>query len=139
MACVLSSLGNVALNFEDVYPSPFLKRPSTDHIELAQYIAKHHRGHFFVGEDVLFDDKSFVFKGSVKGNVFEKSEHDQRFYHRNQNLTHYYLKRLNFEHGDELMQIGKVGLSTFPKYFFSFATKKLKLKQVSSPSETPAF
>ncbi len=124
-ACVLSSLGNVALYFEDVYPSPFGKKSaSKDYLKIAQYISEHYREPIAINNDAIFNPKTFVFEGSVKGAVFEKDGNDARFFHRNQNLTHYYQDILNFERGDEVLQIGKVSLMTFPKYLWNTSKRK---------------
>lgn len=128
-ACVLSSLGNVALYFEDIYPSPFNnKAPSAQHLKIAQGISQSHRAAMAVNYDANFNCKTFVFEGSVSDSVFEKSESDAKYYHRNPELTDYYKNILNFERGDEVLQVGRVSLLTLPKYVFSSSLRKFKTK-----------
>jgi hypothetical protein len=52
-----------------------------------------------------------VFKGSVKNTPFEKNEHDSQFYHRNPDLNDFYRGFINFERGDEILQIGHASLA----------------------------
>ena len=124
-ACVLSSLGNVALYFEDIYPSPFKKKiPNKDYLNIANYISENYREPIAINETAIFNPETFIFEGSVKGEVFEKSSTDARYYHRNRDITNYYKNILNFERGDEVLQIGKVSLLTFPKYLWNTSKRK---------------
>ena len=126
-ACVLSSLGNVALYFEDIYPSPFgAKKPTGHHLNIAKGISKFHRAPIAINHDAKLNEQTFIFEGSVKDAVFEKSAHDSRFHHRNKEITHYYQSIMNFERGDEVLQVGKVSMLTLPKYFFKQAIRKVK-------------
>lgn len=126
-ACVLSSIGNVAMYFEDIYPSPYgVPAPSPTHIKIAQEISKNYREQIAINEDAIFDQENFVFRGSVEGTSFEKNEADTRFHHRNQALNAYYQDILNFDNGDEVLQIGKCSLFTFPRYMMKRSTKIMK-------------
>ena len=127
-ACVLSSLGNVALYFEDLYPSPYgVKAPSINHLKIAQDISEKYREPIAINKDAVLNTKSFIFEASVEGTVFEKDSSDRRFHHRDENLTAFYQDLINFERGDEVLQIGKVSLMTFPKYLLKQFSKKLKV------------
>lgn len=132
VACVLSSLGNVALYFENVYPSPFGKSsPSPIHQSIADAIDKNYRDPIAINSDATLDTENFVFRGSVDNTVFQKSAKDTRYYHRNSALTDYYINRLNFKNGDEVLQIGQIGLMSMPKYYAkTTALKLLKTTQV---------
>ncbi|MBY0515628.1 MAG: hypothetical protein K2P81_01880 [Bacteriovoracaceae bacterium] len=116
VACVLSSLGNVGLYFEDVYPSPFLKQASNEHLAIAKMIDEKYRWELFIDKEAIFDRKNFVFRGSVKGNMFQKNEQDQRFRHREDWLNLFYGNLMDFRNGDEVLQIGKVSFMAFPKH-----------------------
>lgn len=126
VACVLSSLGNVAKCFESVYPSPYELKPSELHKKIATKINLKYREDFYVSPKVKFNESTFVFEGSVSGNSFEKSKYDKRFFHREKHLNDFYMERINFERGDEVLQIGKVNLLTFIKYFFKQISRKIK-------------
>jgi hypothetical protein len=79
VACVLSSLGNVALHFDDVHPSPFRAgAPTPEHLRIAEAIARDHREPVAIDAAATFDADTFVMRGSVPGTVFEKSEQDAR-------------------------------------------------------------
>lgn len=134
VACVISSLGNVALNFEDVYPSPFKREASEEQKKIAQYISDNYRWELYINKGATFSSNKFVFKGSVTGTMFEKSESNKEFFHRDQELTQFYLDRINFKDGDEVLQIGKVSLLTYPRYLL----KKMKRKPLIS-RELPVY
>ena len=126
-ACVLSSLGNVAMYFENLYPSPYgVKTPSPRHLKIARAIDENHRASIAINEHARFNKERFVFEGSVEGTVFEKNSDDHRFHHRDNGLTEYYQNLLSFDRGDEALQIGKVSILTFPKYLIRKAGVKIK-------------
>ncbi len=126
-ACVLSSLGNVAMYFENLYPSPYgVKVPSIRHLKIARAIDKNYRASIAIKDSATFNVSRFVFEGSVGGTVFEKDSNDGRFHHRDSALTEYYQDLLSFERGDEALQIGKVSILTFPKYLMRKASVKVK-------------
>lgn len=128
-ACVLSSLGNVALYFEELYPSPYgAEVPSITHVNIAKAVDKHFRDPIAINKDAQFNLETFVFEGSVDGTSFQKDGEDKRFHHRNRKITQYYQNILNFENGDEVLQVGKVSLLTFPKYILKTAKLKTKRK-----------
>lgn len=126
-ACVLSSLGNVAMYFENLYPSPYgVKAPSARHIDIARTIDQNYRESIAIKDSAKFNAERFVFEGSVGGTVFEKDADDGRFHHRDNALTQYYQDLLRFDRGDEALQIGKVSILTFPKYLMRKAAVKMK-------------
>jgi hypothetical protein len=117
VACVLSSVGSVALNFDAVYPSPFgAVAPSPVHRRIAQVVAEHYRDDIAIDSDAHFDAVRFVFRGSVKGSVFQKSEQDERFHHRDSEVNDFYRGLLRFDEGDEVLQIGHFSLATLVRY-----------------------
>ncbi len=106
-AAVLSSLGSVALHFQNVYPSPARNNdPSPTHRRIAEAINHHYRHKMFVPESSTFDREAFIFRGSIKETVFAKEGDDPRFLHRKEFLNDYYRSILDFERGDEVLQIG---------------------------------
>ena len=128
-ACVLSSIGNVAKYFEKVYPSPFNQEaPSVNHLFIAKEISDKYRSQIAINETAYFDENKFVFEGSVSDTVFQKNSDDKRFHHRDIGLTNFYKSLLNFDRGDEVLQIGQVSLFTFPKYIIKQMSRKIKQK-----------
>jgi hypothetical protein len=138
VACVLSSLGNVALHFEDVYPSPFMTEPSEEHRQIAKMIDQKYRWELYINKDATFDEEHFVFERSVSGTMFEKSETDRKFYHRDQDLTHFYMDLIDFQNGDEVLQIGKISLMSFPFYLLRTLRRKMSMTRFLEQGETVA-
>lgn len=119
VACVLSSLGNVALNFDAVYPSPFEpSHPRKEHLQVARTIDRYYRSRMFIRDDAVFDDEAFVFRGSVRGTVFQKEADDVRYGHRDPIVNDFYRQRMDFERGDEVLQVGCVTAWSLVKYAF---------------------
>ena len=118
VACVLSSLGNMALSFEGVVPSPYAAAPPSDaHRAIARAIDTQHRDKVYILPTASLDEERFVFCGSVRGTVFQKEARDPRFRHRNEFLNSYYESLLDFERGDEAVQVGFVRFATVFRYF----------------------
>jgi hypothetical protein len=114
---VLSSLGNVALHFDAVYPSPFgPARPSATHLRIARAIGAHYRRPIHIDPAAELDEEAFVFRGSVPGTVFQKDAGDSRFFHRDRELNDYYQGLMSFERGDEVVQVARVGLGTLGRF-----------------------
>ncbi len=117
VACVLSSLGNVALHFDDVHPAPWTPGPSRTHRRIGAAISAHHRGDIYIRDDADFDPQGFVFRGSnAPGNMFCKAEDDARFHHRERALNDWYAERIDFAAGDEFLQVGHVSLRRLLTY-----------------------
>ena len=130
-AAVLSSLGNVAMHFEGVYPSPFYDRaPSTAHLKIARAIDREFRDKMYVKADAVLDEERFVFRGSVKGTVFHKERDDFSYHHRKNGLNRFYANIMNFEQGDEVLQIGYFRLVSVIRYILrQYRMKKLNRRQ----------
>ncbi|MEL6177470.1 MAG: hypothetical protein AAFS10_00885 [Myxococcota bacterium] len=129
-ACVLSSLGSIALNFDNVHPSPFnnTQPPSRDHLRIAAAIDRHYRKELAIEPDAVFDPNAFVFRDSVKDTVFAKDGNDTRYHHRNRVINDFYRNRLRFSHGDEVLQIGQVSLMTA----FGYISRRKKSKKIAA-------
>lgn len=106
-AAVLSSLGNVAVHFEGVFPAPGgPDTPSETHLRIARTVNDYYREKIYIRSEAQFDEANFVFRGSVEQTVFQKSEEDVRFHHRDERLNEYYRNLMQFDHGDEVLQVG---------------------------------
>jgi hypothetical protein len=129
-ACVLSSLGNVALYFDNVFPSPFgLDKPTWKHHLIANTIDIHYRDKMYIRQDAKFDSDRFVFRGSVTDTPFEKSVEDKRYYHRISTLNDYYNSIMNIDNGDEVLQVGTVSALTVFRYYRRLKRAKILLRQ----------
>ena len=103
----MSSLVNVSLFFEQVYPSPLPQSKLTEkHKKIARAIDRYYRDKIYISNSAVFDNDHFVFRGSVKDTVFQKNEDDKKYYHRNAYLNDYYKNKMQFHNGDEVLQIG---------------------------------
>lgn len=119
VACVLSSVGNVALSFDEVFPSPWTHQPSATHRQIAEVISARYRDDIHIDPAAVFDARRFVFRGSVGGTVFHKDAEDARFHHREAGLNAFYTVLLDFDAGDEVVQIGHFSLATLRRYLAS--------------------
>lgn len=135
-AAVLSSLGNVALYFDSVFPSPFGDvKPSGRHHRIAREIGERFRRKIYIREDALFDRDRFVFRGSVKDTVFQKSADDRQFHHRDDYLNRFHMSLMNFSEGDEVLQVGHVSALTAAKH--TLRRRKLRRQAThSGPGRT---
>ncbi len=125
-AAVLSSLVNVALYFENVYPSPFARSRKTKEYDLiAAAIDAYYRDKMFINDDAVFDGESFIFQKSVKNTVFQKEGSDPTFHHRNRILNSYYQGILDFDRGDEVLQIGYASTFAAIKHMLRMNNKKV--------------
>ncbi|MBM4371497.1 MAG: hypothetical protein FJ098_07570 [Deltaproteobacteria bacterium] len=129
-AAVLSSLGNVAQHFEAVYPAPMEdSRPWPEHFRIADAIDRLYRDKIFILDGATFDPETFVFRGSVRNTVFQKDRDDVQFHHRKPLLNDFYRDRMNFQDGDEVLQIG---------YTSALSPLKHTLKRLRKPREQRA-
>ncbi len=117
VACVLSSLANVGRHFDQVFPSADgPERPSATHRRIAEAVDALYRDKIYIRADAALDREAFVFRGSVRGTVFQKDEDDARFHHRDRASNRFYSSLMDFENGDEILQIGSMSLLTGLRY-----------------------
>ena len=117
VACVLSSLGNIAKNFENVFPSPTVLQPDKEALKMARAVEKEYRSWIHLPYESDFSYDSFVFKESAL-DMFHKSTTDTEYYHREEKYNDYYTSIMNIDEGDEVLQTGYFSLWTFIKYLF---------------------
>lgn len=115
LACVVSSLGNVAREFDNVWPSPAHPNgpPSEMHAHIAAYIAQspNLRKELYIPSGCIYDADKSVFQGSVKGTVFSKERNDERYHHRSGEMNKFYDSRIDWERGDEVLEIWNISLT----------------------------
>jgi hypothetical protein len=116
-ASVLSSLGNVALHFEDVHPSPFRQGPpTTRHRHIAATVSRLYRRAMHLPASARFCERRFVFVGANRGTPFHKHGDDARFHHRDRALTGWYAALADLDGGDAVLQVGRVSLAGLARY-----------------------
>lgn len=112
---ILKATGKV---YNNVFPSPECPTmPSESHKYIADCIDKQHRKDMFIRPEVVFDDKRFIFYGSISGTVFEKDVAKT-----GTKVDSYYYERL--KGNNEILQIGYIDFQLFNNYS-SFLIKKV--------------
>jgi hypothetical protein len=110
--------GMVAETFEDVYPSALPgARRSLQHLLLARSLMGAHRYVFGVGPEAGFDEERFVATNAYTGGsdalkkAFEVAAH-----HRNPVHNAFCAAQLDYERGDDLVQIGRISMGAATTY-----------------------
>ena len=117
---VPSVVGMVTETFSDVYPSPRAEaRQSFAHLQLARGIMRRHRGVFGVGDEAGFDENRFVITDAYTGgsDALKKSL-DEAPKHRDAEYTDFCARELDYERGDDVLQIGRIDLAAARAYLF---------------------
>ncbi|MBR1087397.1 hypothetical protein JQ621_07865 [Bradyrhizobium manausense] len=117
---VPSVVGMVTETFSDVYPSPRPEaRQSFAHLQLARGIMRQHRGVFGVGTDAGFDESRFVITDAYTGGSDAlKKTFDEAPKHRDPQYAEFCARELNYERGDDVLQIGRIDLAAARAYLF---------------------
>ncbi len=115
---VPSVFGMVAESFENVFPLPDpSRRPTRAHIGIARQIMERHRNAFGVGEEALFHTGQFVIVNSYTGGSDNlKKSYDEAPKHRRDEYNRMCLEQLDYDRGDDFLQIGRWTLSTAQRY-----------------------
>ena len=110
--------GMVSETFSDVYPSPLPgARRSFAHLQLARGIMAHHRAVFGVGEDAGFNEARFVITDAYTGGSDAlKKTFEGAPKHRNELYNEFCAHQLDYERGDDLLQLGRLDLTTASRY-----------------------
>lgn len=123
-------IGRVAETFGEVYPNPIdPKSHSFKHLILAREIMKHHRHVFGVGGDAVFRERDFVIENSYTGGsdhlkkTFQESAH-----HRKPVFNEFCQKHLDYDRGDDFLQLGNIQLQTI----YDYVTKDIPSKSIMS-------
>ena len=113
-------LGKVSENFTEVFPNPKTNQRRTfDHLTLARQIMEYHRDVFGVGPEATFDEDRFVIENSYTGGSDHlKKKFEDCTMHRVPIYNDYCKQELNYERGDDFLQLGKTDLQTVFQYVF---------------------
>jgi hypothetical protein len=111
-------IGKVSESFSDVYPSPILdSKPSIDHIMLARQIMEKYRHVFGVGADASFDEKKFVIANAYTGGSDHlKKKFTEAQPHRREVYNEFCMKHLNYDRGDDFLQLGRLDINVTKDY-----------------------
>ncbi len=116
-------VGMVAETFSDVFPSPApAARRSYDHLTLARQIMSRHRAAFGVGPDAAFDEATFVIADAYTGGSDAlKKTFEQSAKHRLEAYNAFCLARLDYDRGDDVIQIGRIDMAAAARYLHKVA------------------
>jgi len=113
--------GMVAETFSDVFPSPDpAARCSFAHLQLARDILRHHRHVFGVGPEAGFDEARFVITTAYTGgsDALKKTFADAPK-HRDERYNAFCARELDYDRGDDLLQLGRIDLAGARRYLLS--------------------
>ncbi len=110
---VPSVFGLVSQTFSEVFPTPEKSGHRTlKHLLIARLIMAGHRQNFGVGDDAEFDEDRFIITNAYTGG----SDHLKKTYeeapkHRETKFNDFCNQHLNYDRGDDVLQIGKIDLT----------------------------
>ena len=116
--------GMVAESFEDVYPSAKEDaRQRYDHLHLARQIMARYRHVFGVGEEATFEEEPSIIRDSYTGGSDNlKKRFPDAPKHRIEAYNTMCEANLDYDRGDDFLQLGKVSLPAARRYFTRSAT-----------------
>ncbi len=111
-------IGMVSESFGNVYPNPLQNtRRSYDHLVLAREIMTRYRYVFGVGEEAEFDEEAFVLKNAYTGGSDNlKKTFEQTPKHRNAVYNDFTQAALNYDRGDDILQLGQMDVTAYYHY-----------------------
>jgi hypothetical protein len=113
-------VGMVTESFANVYPTPDATAQSFDHLTIARQIMRGHRHVFGVGPDAGFDEARFVITNAYTGGSDDlKKTFDQATKHRQPKYNDLCATTLDYQRGDDFLQIGQVNMAAAQKYAFA--------------------
>lgn len=122
-------IGMVSESFGNVYPNPKLNgRRTYDHLILAREIMQSHRDVFGVGPEAEFDEETFVIKNAYTGgsdNLKKTLESAPK--HRNELFNKFAEEMLDYERGDDILQLGQMDVKTYYHYMIHSIPNESKL------------
>jgi hypothetical protein len=111
--------GMVAEAFDNVYPTAdATARQRYDHLHLARQIMARYRSVFGVGSDAVYDERRGVIENSYTGGSDNlKKRFDEAAKHRIEAYNAACARGLDYDRGDDFLQIGQVTLRAARSYF----------------------
>jgi hypothetical protein len=111
-------IGMVAETFSNVFPSPLPgSRQSFSHLTLARQIMSRHRDVFGVGEEASFDEtRTVIANAYIGGSDCLKKRFEDAPKHRKQIYNEFCAANLDYERGDDFLQIGVIDIAAARRY-----------------------
>lgn len=125
-----AGIGAVSDYFNETYPTYKNDNECTlKHLTIARYVLGNYRSEFACSENAVFDENTFVVKGSnnsVGGGAPEFIKEDGKpiSFYKNERCNEFCRKRINYAAGDELFQVAKVDFVLTSLKYVLAATKK---------------
>lgn len=114
---VPSVVGMVSEMFSNVWPRPQQERRTLNHLLLARHIMSDHRDVFGVGGDAGFDENRFVITDAYTGGSDDlKKTWETAPKHRDDRYNRFCAERLDYDRGDDVIQIGQMDLTAMRTY-----------------------
>ncbi len=114
---VPSVVGMVSEMFSSVWPKPQGGRRTLNHLLLARHILDDHREVFGVGDDAGFDEDRFVITNAYTGGSDDlKKTWEEAPKHRDDHYNTFCAEQLDYERGDDVIQLGQMDLSAMRTY-----------------------
>jgi hypothetical protein len=120
-------IGMVAETFSNVFPSPLPgSRQSFSHLTLARQIMSRHRHVFGVGEDASFDERRAVIANAYTGGSDDlKKRFEDAPKHRKQIYNEFCAANLDYQRGDDFLQIGVIDIAAARRYLLRSTPRAL--------------
>jgi hypothetical protein len=118
VAAVLSSLGNFARHVQHVHPAPGSRPSRREHQLIAEAFDRRYRAKAHIQPEATFDPVTFVFRGSGRGTAFQKRADETQYHHRDPELNAYYASIMHFDDGDEVLQVGSLGVTDLVRHLW---------------------
>ena len=114
---VPSVVGMVSEMFSDTWPKPDADRRTLNHVLMARRIMASHRHVFGVGKDAEFDETRFVITNAYTGGSDDlKKTWEQAPKHRDAEYNDFCAAQLDYERGDDVLQLGRMDLPAIRRY-----------------------
>lgn len=115
---VPSIIGKVSETFSGIFPDPLTHRKKKfKQLVLARQIMEKHRHVFGVGCEASFNEDFFVIENAYTGGSDHlKKTVEEAPKHRNPVFNDYCVQYLNYERGDDFLQIGQIDLSAIHRF-----------------------
>ncbi len=117
--------GRFAKAVGHVYPAPgHTTPPSDEHVEVATQIMAGHRSVFGVGEEAEFDAERFVIRNAYTGGSDDlKKRWEDARKHRDEAINRLCRDLLDYDRGDDLLQIGTLTVGVVASLLGDFARR----------------
>ena len=110
-------VGMVSQMFSGVWPQPDSGRRTLNHLLLGRQIMAQHRDVFGVGPEAGFDEDRFVITDAYTGGSDDlKKTWETATKHRDERFNTYCAAQLNYDRGDDLLQLGEMDLAAMRGY-----------------------